>query len=152
MTTVGTNTPAQNQNLGVRPTVHGQLIAIARVQPWIDIFDGTVVQRAEAILGALSTVGPNAFRAEIVGHYVVPTGASPGRYRFLYAEVDYARQMNRTWTFDVGARGGAESTSEVYSCTASATACATATPEASGSIYEGELFIGLSWRPLPVKL
>ena len=140
MTTVGTNTPAQAQNLGVQPTVHAQLIAIARVQPWIDIFDGTVVQRAEGIIGALSTVGRNAYRAQIVGHYVVPTAASPGRYRFLYAELDYARQMSRAWTVDVGARGGAEATSEVT------------TASASGSIYEGELFLGLSWRPLPVKL
>jgi hypothetical protein len=152
ITTVGTNAPPQNQNPGIMPTVHGQVIAIARVQPWIDIFDGTVAQRAEGILGALSTVGPNAYRAEIVGHYVVPTDASPGRYRFLYAEVDYAHQMNRTWTVDVGVRGGAESTSEVTTCLGATAACTAGATESSGSIYEGELFLGLSWRPLPVKL
>jgi hypothetical protein len=154
LTTVSTNPTQPAPNLGQQPTVHGQLIAIARVQPWIDIFDGTVVQRAEAVLGAFSTVGTNTYRAEVVGHYVIPTDASPGRYRFLYGEVDYAHQMNRTVSVDFGARGGAEAIGEVYSCTTSTAGCAGMPSNAntSGTIYEGELFIGLSWRPLPVKL
>jgi len=151
LTTVSTNPVQPATNAGQQPTVHGQLIAIARVQPWIDIFDGTVVQRAEGILGALSTEGRNTYRAELVGHYVIPTDASPGRYRFLYGEVDYARQMNRTFAIDFGARGGAESTSEV--CATSTTGCGvTSSASMGGTIYEGELFVGLAWRPLPVKL
>jgi hypothetical protein len=153
LTTVSTNAAQPAAHLGEQSTVHGQLIAIARVQPWIDIFDGTVVQRAEGVLGALTTVGADSVRAEIVGHYVIPTDTSPGRYRFLYGELDYAHQLNRTTAIDFGARGGAESTGEVYGCTATTTGCVTgATTETSGTIYEGELFIGLSWRPLPVKL
>ena len=134
---------------------HSQLVAIARVQPWIDIFDGTVVQRAEGILGAFSTSGSNTFRAELVGHYVIPTDSSPGRYRFLYAEVDYARDLSRRVSIDFGARAGAESTSEVYSCATTGATCTAAAPTpttASGSIYEGEVFLGFSWKPLPVKL
>jgi hypothetical protein len=134
---------------------HGQFFAAGRVAPWIDIFDGTVVERAEASLGALSTVGKNTYRAELVGHYVIPTSGSPGRYRFLYAEVDYARRATSTLFFDVGARGGAEFTGEDY------TGLALSPPPGSGpavatnqgaSIYEGELFVGVSWKPLPAKL
>jgi hypothetical protein len=133
---------------------HHQLIVIARSQPWIDIFDGTVVERAEGILAGISTSGANTYRAEIVGHYVIPTSASPGRYRFLYGELDYARQVNHTVSFDIGIRGGAETTSEAETC-AAGTACPStlAIPAASSeTIYEGQAFIGFSWKPQPVKL
>jgi hypothetical protein len=126
---------------------HTQFVAIARVQPWIDIFDGTVVQRAEGVLGSITTRGMNTFRAEVVGHYVIPTDSSPGRYRFLYGELDYARQVDPTVSIDFGLRGGAEETAEV------GTGGINGNPlEASGSIYEGELFVGLRWAPTPVKL
>lgn len=133
---------------------HTQLIAIARSQPWIDIFDGTVVERAEGVLGLLSTAGASTFRAEVVGHYVIPTSSSPGRYRFLYGEVDYAHQLDRTVSLDFGLRGGAEATGEVTTCSGG-TACGASLPTTSSSsqtTYQGQLFIGFSWKPLPVKL
>lgn len=135
---------------------HTQLIAIARVAPWLDIFDGTITQRAEGILGAIAASGANTYRAEIVGHYVIPTDSSPGRYRFLYGELDYARQVGKTLSFDFGVRGGAESTAEVNNCgTPGGGVCVVGAPNVlttGGSIYEGELFIGFSWKPLPVRL
>jgi hypothetical protein len=150
LTSIGTTGEATHAD-------HTQFIAIARVQPWIDIFDGTVVQRAEGILGLVSTRGLNVFRGEVVGHYVIPTDSSPGRYEFLFGEVDYTRQINRVMAFDLGLRGGAESTGESYACAAMATGgtCPSvlAIPSAtSESIYEGELFLGFTWKPLPVKL
>jgi hypothetical protein len=146
ITTVGVGAAPQ-------ATVHTSFIAIARVQPWIDIFDGTVVERAEGVLGAITTAGQNTYRAEAVGHYVIPTDASPGRYRFLYGELDYARALGRTLSIDFGGRAGAEATSEA--CSGGAAACPsvrTGPNASSGTIYEGELFIGFSWKPLPVRL
>ena len=133
------------------PRGHGQLFVAARVTPWIDIFDGTVVERAEGVLGALTTIGSDTYRAELVGHYVIPTSGSPGRYRFLYAEVDYARRVAPTLSFDVGLRGGAESTGEDNAALTPPTAGAVMATNSSAGIYEGELFLGVSWKPTPVK-
>ena len=135
-------------------TPHSQLIVVARVQPVIDIFDGTIVERADGILGGTTTCGSNTYRVEVVGQYVVPTDSSPGRYRFLYGELDYARQLSPVMAFDVGVRAGAETTAEVTTC-AAGTACGSASPIPSANsetIYEGEFFLGFTWKPQPVKL
>ena len=155
MTTVGTTAAAPAGQAQGHPLIatHSQLIAVVRIQPWIDIFDGTIVERGEAILGGITSSGPSTYRAEVVGHYVIPTAASPGRYRFLYGEVDYARQLSNAVAVDFGVRGGAETTSEA--CAAGGTtgcASATAIPTTGETIYEGLLFLGLTWKPLPVKL
>jgi hypothetical protein len=149
LTTVGT-APTQPSK-----TVRTQLVVVGRVQPWIDIFDGTVVERAEGALGLITTAGNHTFRGEVAGHYVIPTDSSPGRYRFLYGELDYARRLGQALAIDLGVRGGAESTSEVCAASAGAATCpsAVAIPSSTGqAIYEGEMFIGFSWKPLPVKL
>jgi hypothetical protein len=149
VTTVGASAAPQ-------PAAHAELVAIARVQPWIDIFDGTLVERAEGVVGAIGALGLDTYRAEIVGHYVVPTDSSPGRYRLLYGELDYARQVDPAFSVDFGARAGAEAEGEVYACSGSTEAACAQAPRgptaAGGTIYEGELFIGFSWKPLPVKL
>jgi hypothetical protein len=133
-----------------------ELFVVARAQPWIDIFDGTVVERGEGILGWIGITGQNTFRAEVVGQYVIPTDSSPGRYRFLYGELDYLRSLGQSLSVDFGVRGGAETTSEsaAGTCATTTSACAspTAIPAVSQSIYEGELIVGFSWKPNAVKL
>jgi hypothetical protein len=136
-------------------SARSQLFVVARAQPWIDIFDGTVVERAEGILGWIGVTGQNTFRADVVGQYVIPTDSSPGRYRFLYGELDYIRSLGQSLSVDFGVRGGAESTSESEAaCVTTTSACAspTAIPAVSQSMYEGELILGFSWKPNAVKL
>ncbi len=113
-----------------------QLGAVAKVQPWIDLFSGDLEQRFVASTAANYSIDRITLRAGLSHARVFGTPRSVAEYKIVLAETSFQYRFAPTLSADVGIRAGYQ--------------------DFNNSVRFNQLtqisgFVGLQWAPLPAR-
>lgn len=115
---------------------HWQFAALAKVQPWIDLFSGDLEQRA--VLGIASNYGSGrlGFRDSLSYAQVVNTPESVAQYKILLGEAALRYNFVDTFNMEIGARVGYQDFDNAIRF---------------NTLTQVTGFAGLTWSPLPYR-
>ena len=119
----------------------GRFYGYARLNPWLNPLSGEILRRIDYVAAFGVTFGLNAIRAQGALANTLPDQQEA--FRQVTGEVSYERRLSTTWSVDIGARVGYQ---ELVSVDA-----ATETPTSLSTFQPGG-YVGISYRPLPLKL
>ena len=121
------------------PPGHGprvQIGAIAKVQPWLDLFSGGLEQRGVATLAMNYTVDKITLRGQISGARVFGTPQTVAEYQILQGEGGMRYRFTPTFSADIGLRYGYQDFNNAIRF---------------NQITQATIYGGLLWAPLPAR-
>lgn len=113
-----------------------QLGAVAKVQPWIDLFSGDLEQRAVLSLAANYTVDRVTVRGALSQARVINTPNSVAQYQIVLGETGVRYRLTPTLTADAGLRAGYQDFNNAVRF---------------NELTQFTVYGGLLWTPLPAK-
>lgn len=113
-----------------------QVGAIAKVEPWIDLFSGGLEQRAVLSVASNYSIGRVTFRGALSQGRVLPDSRSVAKYQIVLAEGGIQFRMLPTVSADAGLRVGYQDINNAIR---------------SNELTQITAFAGLAWVPLPAK-
>jgi hypothetical protein len=113
-----------------------QLGAVAKVQPWIDLFSGDLEQRTVVSLAANYTVDRVTVRGGLSHARVLPTPRSVAEYRIFLGETGIQYRITPTFSADAGLRAGYQDFNNAVRF---------------NELTQLTVYGGLSWVPLPAR-
>lgn len=113
-----------------------QIGAVAKVQPWIDLFSGDLEQRAVVSLAANYTVDRVTFRGNLSQARVLATPRSVAEYQIVLADGGIQYRILPTFSADVGLRAGYQNFNNAVRF---------------NELTQLTVYGGLSWVPLPAR-
>lgn len=122
-------------------SARGRFYGYARLNPWLNPLSGEILRRIDYV-GAFSlTFGLNAIRAQGALANTLPDQQEA--FRQITGELSYERRLSTSWSVDIGGRVGYQDLVSVDGAT---------NTEKSLSTFQPGGYVGLSYRPLPLKL
>jgi len=113
-----------------------QLGAVAKVQPWIDLFSGDLEQRAVVSLAANYSVDRVTFRGNLSHARVLATPRSVAEYQIFLADGGIQYRILPTFSADAGIRAGYQDFNNAVRF---------------NELTQLTLYGGLTWAPLPAR-
>jgi hypothetical protein len=113
-----------------------QLGAVAKVQPWIDLFSGDLEQRAVVSLAANYTIDRVTVRGALSQGRVINTPRSVAQYQIVLAETGVRYRLTPTISADAGLRAGYQDFNNAVRF---------------NELTQLTVFGGLLWTPLPAR-
>jgi len=113
-----------------------QLGAVAKVQPWIDLFSGDLEQRAVVSLAANYSVDRVTFRGNVSQARVLATPRSVAEYQIVLADGGIQFRITPTFSADAGLRAGYQDFNNAVRF---------------NELTQLTVYGGLSWVPLPAR-
>lgn len=113
-----------------------QVGTFARVQPWLDLFSGELVQRGVGVFAANYGVDRTTLRVQLSGARVLPTSRSVARYQTVQAETSLRYKFARDWSGDLGLRFGTQDFDNAIRF---------------NQLTQVQIFAGIGWAPLPAR-
>jgi hypothetical protein len=113
-----------------------QLGAVAKVQPWIDLFSGDLEQRAVGSVAANYTVDRVTWRVGASSARVLATPRSVAEYQIYLGESSVQYRLTQSFSADVGLRAGYQDFNNAVRF---------------NELTQLTVFGGLSWVPLPAR-
>ena len=113
-----------------------QMGAIAKVEPWIDLFSGDLEQRAVVSAAANYSVDRVTFRGALSQARVLATPRSVAEYQIVLAEGGIQFRIAPTFSADAGVRAGYQNFNNAVRF---------------NELTQLTVYAGLSWVPLPAR-
>ncbi len=113
-----------------------QIGAFARVQPWLDLFSGELVQRGVAVGAANYGVDRTTFRVQLSAAKTLATPRSVAEYQIFQLDTGLRYNFTRSWSGDVGVRFGSQDFENAIRF---------------NQTTQGQVYAGISWAPLPAR-
>ena len=113
-----------------------QLGAVAKVQPWIDLFSGDLEQRAVVSLAANYTVDRVTFRGNVSQARVLATPRSVAEYQIVLVDGGVQYRILPTFSADIGMRAGYQNFNNAVRF---------------NELTQLTIYGGLTWAPLPAR-
>lgn len=113
-----------------------QIGTFARVQPWLDLFSGELVQRGVLVGAANYGVDRTTFRVQLQGAQSLATPRSVAKYSLFQLETSIRYRFSREWSGDLGVRFGSQDFENAIRF---------------NQTTQGQVFAGIAWAPLPAR-
>ncbi len=113
-----------------------QIGAVAKVQPWIDLFSGDLEQRGVVSLAANYTVDRTTFRGNVSHARVLATPRSVAEYQIFLADGGIQYRILPTFSADAGIRAGYQDFNNAVRF---------------NELTQLTIYGGLTWAPLPAR-
>ncbi|MBX3202442.1 MAG: hypothetical protein KF894_30230 [Labilithrix sp.] len=113
-----------------------QLGAVAKVQPWIDLFSGDLEQRAVLSLAANYSIDRVTFRGALGHARVFATPRSVAEYQIVLGDASVQYRITPTFSADFGLRAGYQDFNNAVRFS---------------ELTQLTVYGGLSWVPLPAR-
>ncbi|MBX3259137.1 MAG: hypothetical protein KF782_05555 [Labilithrix sp.] len=113
-----------------------QLGAVAKVQPWIDLFSGDLEQRAVLSLAANYSIDRVTFRGALAHARVFATPRSVAEYQIVLGDASVQYRITPTFSADLGLRAGYQDFNNAVRF---------------NELTQLTVYGGLSWVPLPAR-
>ena len=113
-----------------------QVGAVAKVQPWIDLFSGELEQRAVGVLATNYTFDRTTLRASVSTARVFNTPRSIAQYEIYQGETSLRYRITAHFSADAGLRVGYQKFNNAVRF---------------GDLSQGTVFGGVLWTPLPLR-
>lgn len=113
-----------------------QLGAVAKVQPWIDLFSGDLEQRAVLSLAANYSIDRVTFRGALGHARVFATPRSVAEYKIVLGDASVQYRITPTFSADFGLRAGYQDFNNAVRFS---------------ELTQLTVYGGLSWVPLPAR-
>ena len=113
-----------------------QLGAVAKVQPWIDLFSGDLEQRAVLSLTANYSIDRVTFRGALGHARVFATPRSVAEYKIVLGDASVQYRITPTFSADFGLRAGYQDFNNAVRFS---------------ELMQLTVYGGLSWVPLPAR-
>lgn len=113
-----------------------QVGSFVRVQPWLDLFSGELVQRGVAVGAANYTVDRTTFRVQLSGAKVLHTPRSVATYQIFQADGGVRYRFTRDISGDLGVRFGSQDFDNAIRF---------------NQTTQGQVYAGVAWAPMPAR-
>jgi hypothetical protein len=113
-----------------------QLGTFVRVQPWLDLFSGELIQRGVVVGAANYGIDRTTFRVQLQGAQSLATPRSVAKYSIVQAETSVRYAFSREWSGDLGIRFGSQDFENAIRF---------------NQTTQGQVFAGIAWAPLPAR-